>query len=217
MAQRDSLDKVIGTYLACVTTRPFTYKDRVYTPKPLRVSPMIFRGFTCPAGCAGCCPRFSLDYLPDEDKPAGLVLEPRLVKIDDREVTVLSDLQKDHDDYHCRNVIRTPGELFGRCGIHGRQPFSCDFELMRFLESSSDERPNQFTQKLFGRGWAMLRVDGERGAKCSMTPADAETTRDVLRRLRRLKQWCEHFGIDHKVDSIIEWAEWGPRNDPLII
>jgi hypothetical protein len=220
MAQRDSLDKVIGTYFACVTAKPFTYKGRVYTPKVLRVSPMIFRGFTCPAGCAGCCPRFSLDYLPDEETPPNYDrsrLVAREIKIDDRKVLVYSDMQHDHDDYHCRNVIRDEGELRGRCGVHGHQPFSCDFELIRFLEFAADDKPNHLTQKLFGRGWAMRRFDGKRGALCTMTPADAETTRDVVRRLRRLRQWCEHFGIDHKVDSIIEWAEWGPREDPLII
>lgn len=217
MALVDSLDKVIGTYFRCVAAEPFTYRGKEYLPKALRVSPLIFRGFTCPARCAGCCPRFSLDYLPDEPKPDSLTLEERFVTVNGRAVPIWSDLQKDHSDYHCRNVIREEGELLGRCGVHGRQPFSCDFELIRFLEFADDDAPNHLTQKLFGRGWAMRRVTGERGALCTMTPADAETKADVVRKLRRLKQWIEHFGIAHHVDRIIEWAEGGPHDHPLTI
>jgi len=216
MPQRDTLDKVVGTYFAVMAAQPFTYKGKTYTPKAVRVSPKIFRGFTCPARCAGCCPRFSLDYLPTEDKPP-LDLVERYVEVNGKSFLIWSDLQSDHESYHCRNVIREEGELFGRCGIHGLQPFSCDFELMRFLEFAADDKPNHLTQKLFGRGWAMLRIDGERGALCEMTDADAETTADAARRLRRLRTWMEYFEVPHRLEPAIEYVETGPHQHPLFL
>lgn len=220
MAMVDSVDKIVSIYVACVASEPFEYKGKVYNPKPLQVSPLIFRGFTCPAGCGGCCPRFSLDYLPYEPLPEGVNLEPRTVTMTTNggvhEIQILSDKQDDHKNHHCRNLNMDDG----RCGIHGRQPFSCDFELIRFLEFAPTEvrdARSVVTQKLFGRGWAMLRVDGERGALCEMTPADAHTQAETLRKLRRLQEWSAHFGIRTKLGTIMEWVASGPHNEPLIV
>lgn len=214
MAERDTLDKVIGTYFAMVCAEPFTFRGKTYTPKALRVSPLLFRGFKCPAGCAGCCPKFSLDYLPTERRPGfdlGHVV--REVEFNGYSVKIISDMQNDHNNHHCRNVNMDDG----RCGIHGLQPFSCDFKVIRFIEMSDPDKPHNLTAKLFGRGWAMLRVDGERGALCEMTDADEESTRDALRKLKRLREWCEHFGLKHRLVPIIEWVASGPHDKPLLI
>jgi Fe-S-cluster containining protein len=210
----DSMDKVVTVYMACITAEPFEYQGKTYEPKPLQVSPLIFRGFTCPARCGGCCPRFSLDYLPHETLPDGADLAERSVTINGREVRLLSDMQTDHDNHHCRNLNMENG----RCGIHGRQPFSCDFELIRFIEHAKtpqSEARARLSQQLYGRGWAMLRVDGKRGALCEMTDADGHTKAEVLRKLRRLQEWSRHFGIRTKLAKIIEWAETGPHDEPL--
>jgi len=214
MAHNDTLDKIVGTYFAVVAAEPFTFRGKEYTPKPLRVSPLIFRGFTCPAGCAGCCPRFSLDYLPTERRPFNdMMHHKRKVEFNDREVDIISDLQEDHCGAKCRNVNYADG----RCAIHGLQPFSCDFEVIRFLEFAAPDKPNHLTSKLFGRGWAMMRVDGERGALCTMTPADEESVRDNLRKLKRLREWAEHFGLRHRMNPIIEWVATGPHVEPLLL
>lgn len=193
MAERDSLDKIVTSYFATFTTQEFEWRGKTYCPRDLWVSPGIVRGFTCPAGCGGCCPRFSLDYIPnaDEPLPQSYPLKRRLVEFDGREVEVFSDMQDDHNGLKCKNLNHESG----RCGIHGFQPFSCDFELLRSITFSASDRTN-ITQKLFGRGWAMMRVDGERGALCEMTPADADTIADVRRRLTRLTRWMTHFGLD---------------------
>lgn len=214
MAMVDSVDKVLSIYMACITAEPFEYKGKVYRPKPLQVSPLIFRGFTCPPGCGGCCPRFSLDYLPYEALPDGVELAPRTVTVNGKAVMVLSDRQDDHRNHHCRNLNMDDG----RCGIHGRQPFSCDFELIRFIEyapTPKREARAVVTQKLFGRGWAMLRVDGERGALCEMTEADDATKAETLRKLRRLQEWSRHFGIHTKLALVMEWVATGPHSEPL--
>lgn len=199
MAERDSLDKIVTSYFATVTNETFVWRGKTYAPRELHVSPLLVRGFTCPAGCGGCCPRFSLDYIPtDGNAPQSYELTRRVVEFDGREVEVWSDMQKDHDDPKCRNLNKENG----RCGIHGFQPFSCDFELIRSLTFNESQK-SVLTQKLFGRGWAMMRVDGKRGALCEMTPADPATVADVDRRLLRLTNWMVHFGLDtSRVDHI---------------
>ena len=71
--------------------------------------------------------------------------------------------------------------------------------------------------KLYGRGWAFKRVDGERGAKCEMLPANPERINEVLRKLRRIKQWIEYFELDSWIDKIIAWAETDERDKPLVL
>jgi len=209
MPQRDSLDKVFGVYVKGVATEPFTYKGQLLSPKPLRLSPMLVRGFTCPSGCGGCCPRFSLDYITPRLESTGL--QPRAVEINGEEIYFFSDLQKDHDNHHCRHLLEN-----GRCGIHEHNPFSCDFELIRFIEYQDPRRPTMLTQKLFGRGWNMLRVDGDRGALCSMTSPTQETIDDVSRKMKRLRHWCSHARIPNRIDGILSWLEEGIF-DPVVL
>jgi hypothetical protein len=61
----DTMDKIVN-YLSAVSTESICYKGKQYNPKPLFVSKGIIQGYTCPENCGGCCPRFSLDYLPSE-------------------------------------------------------------------------------------------------------------------------------------------------------
>lgn len=203
VAYTDSIDKIVNTYFACVTNTKFEYKGATYEPQALRVSPMLLRDFTCPAGCGGCCPRFSLDFLPGEDRPENT--KERAIEFNGKFVRVFSDKQDDHDGIKCKNLNLQDG----RCGIYTHRPFSCDFELIRFLVSGNPEkRKNQMTQKLFGRGWNMLRVDGERGALCEMTPPDIKSVSEVKRKLKRLKMWTDYFGVvDTKVPKVLEWIE----------
>lgn len=190
MAQVNSVDKIVERYFAAVTREPFTYKGVKFKPKPLQVSPLLKRGYTCPADCGGCCSRFSLDYLPAaEARPKGLV--EKLVEFNGRTVRLLSDPQSDSEDHYCRHLDKSNG----RCQIHGKHPFTCDFELIRTLDFMEEGHPNVLTAKLYGRGWNMLRIDGKRGARCEMTPATAETIEEVKRKLARLNQWTDHFGL----------------------
>jgi hypothetical protein len=203
---RDSIDKIVTVYFASLTKVAFDYKGRVYSPKPIRVSPLIFRDFTCPDQCGGCCPRFSLDYLPNEAIPYSV--SERTIMIEDRRVKVLTDSQGTSSDHHCGNLDR----VSGRCTIHGLHPFTCDFELLRFIVHQDIIH---FNQKLFGRGWAMIRVDGGRGARCSMMPASSQTVPEIMRKLQRLQNWAEHFGIDTWVPQIMNWISSGPHAEAL--
>lgn len=202
MAFRDSLDKIFGVYLATLSKHPFVYRDVEYVPRDFQISPLIFRGFTCPTQCGGCCPRFSLDYLPSENHPENL--HRRYVSVNGREFAVLSDLQNDHVAHHCRNLESQSG----RCEIYEQRPFSCDFELIRFILRR--DRP-YVTQKLYGRGWIMLRVDGQRGARCEMTTPNAFSVNEVVRKFERLDQWARYFHIETWISEILIWLREGPH------
>jgi len=203
----DSLEKIVRTYMAGVAAEPFDFEGERFEPKrEVQVSPLLLRGYTCPPGCGACCPRFSLVYLPAEERPYDM--PERRVTVNGRSVQLYSDAQDDHGSPFCRNLDMRDG----RCGIHGQHPFHCDFELIRFLHSADKV---VIVSKLFGRAWNMLRIDGERGAECEMLPHDVEWQADVVRRLRRLHQWTEHFGIRTHLPAIIGWAETGPHPDAL--
>jgi len=209
MPFRDSVDKIVTTYFAAVCAEPFTYNGTRFEVPHLIVTPNTVRGYTCPEGCGGCCPRFSLDYIPGEPQP--YYLASRFVVFNDMEVAIYTDPQTESTDHHCANLNHSNG----RCGIHGSHPFSCDFELLRFLHFSDDNKFRLMT-KLYGRGHAFLRVDGERGALCKITPRDEAVTQDVVRKLKRLAQWCEYFGLQHRLDRIVQWAQSNPTA-PLVL
>ena len=195
----DSVTKIITQYFACVTKEPFTYKKKRYLPRRLRVSPNLFtRKMDCLPGCGGCCRAFTMDWLPGEllsDKTWGHT-KNRMIEFDGRTVMVVSDIQENNDSYYCRYL--TPKK--GRCGIHEKHAMSCEFELLRFNMFQDIKSNNQLSNRPFGRGWAMLRIDGERGALCHDTWCDAEPDperiADFAGRLKRLKDWTDHFGID---------------------
>ena len=207
MLHNDSLDKIITRYFATVTREPFSYNDKLYTPRPLKISPLLLRDYTCPPGCGGCCFKFTLDYLPTEGRPTGA--KQRWVEFSGRSVEIWSDAQAANETNRCRHL--EPGT--GRCGIYAIRPFSCDFELIRTLqpvEIGSDEyRPNILTQKLFGRGWSYPRVDGGKGALCEMLPASEHSIKEVLRKLGRLQQWANHFKLSTWVPNIVKLVKTG--------
>jgi hypothetical protein len=208
----DSVDKVFCSYIAGVCDEDVHWKGKVFHPHTLRVSDGLFRGFSCPANCAGCCPRFSLDYLPFEERSDSPHIQSRVIEVNGKEKLIYSDLQDDHSSHFCRYVNQE-----GRCCIHGLQPFTCDFELIRFSISSSQDRANQLNQRMFGRGWSFQTVDGARGAKCSITSTSFDTVVDAIRKLERLNQWCEYFEIRTCLPTIIEQAKTNLPSFPILL
>lgn len=205
MAKNDSVDKIVQSYFAAVNAEPFEYKGVVYPVKTLVVSPLLLRGFTCPEGCGGCCHHvFTLDYLPTERRPAGL--QPRSIVINGNIIGVYTDWQHENSGPACRHLIVDNG----RCGIHQHNPFSCDFELIRFSHFAQQQKATAAT-RLFGRGHAMMRVDGQRGALCTITPPSDASVADVVRKLLRLRKWMTHFRVAHRIDPILRWAESRPQ------
>jgi Fe-S-cluster containining protein len=238
---KDSLDKIVESYFAAITKTPFTYKGKEYVPHDLRVSPGLFRGYTCPANCGACCHRFSLDYIPSEPLPDGKLefwkgdsveawqlqtFPHREVEFNGKTFLLRSNTQENSDDRHC-NFVNKKGDgpqiydkemYLGCCQIHGEHPFTCDFELIRFSHAVEDlTRPNYVNQRLYGRGWAMTRVDGQKKAMCEMITGDESWKQDTMRRLTRLMEWANYFELDHCMLEIIGWVATGPWQEPLTI
>jgi hypothetical protein len=208
MRHADTVDKIVQVYLAGLCRESFVYKGKLFVPKPVVVSPLVLRGYTCPVRCGACCGSFSLDYLPTETPPE--MVSSREVKLGDHRVVVNSDRQRDVRDRWCRNLDRTSG----RCGIYRSRPFACDFELIRFLIFQDRV---VVTQKQYGRAWAMTRLDTKTGALCEMLPADLGTKTEVIRKFQRLAQWATHFGIHTCVSDILQWLVSGDHSRALRI
>lgn len=206
MRHGDSLDKIVGSYMAGLCSHTFDFKGRRYEPKRLIASPLLLRGHTCPAGCGACCGSFSLDFLPDEAILDGVTA--RQITVDKRTVVIMSDRQRKAPDRWCRHLDRANG----RCRVHARRPLACDFELIRLLHYTDEV---VLTQKLYGRFWAMARLDGGAGTLCEMLPADAGTVAEVNRKLERLLDWSRHLGIVTKIPLVLDWIARGDRNTSL--
>jgi Fe-S-cluster containining protein len=178
MAQRDSTKKIQG------------YIDATNNEE-LILSPMFFRDYSCPPMCGGCCTKFSLDYFEGERWEKFKKTYPHLVhKFEKREVngaTVYTNIQKDNPDWQCEFLIKENG----RCGIHESNPFSCEFELNKFLVKG---KKTYLMNKLFGRGWNMMRIDGERGALCQMKPFNLKKYLRDIELLKELLDIVKQFG-----------------------
>jgi len=167
-----------------------------------------------PVGMWWLLPRFSLDFLPSEPHP--YLLQPRFVTINDRSRTIYSDVQSaSANEWHCGNVSKETG----RCMIHGKHPFSCDFEVLRSTHFNELGTPNRLTTAPYSRAWALKRVDGKRGALCEIGAPCDEGAAEAVRKLRRLKEWMEYWGLTHRVDAALgylERSEW-KRGKPVMV
>lgn len=205
---QDSVEKIIGSYFTSVNAVPFEYKGKVHPVPKLRVSPLLLRSATCPENCGGCCGPYTLDYIPSEHPPEGFA-EERMIKFNGYEVAVRT-ISQPTELTQPQNKCRFLNLSNGRCGIHTNHAFSCDFELIRFIKREPSEKqpyPSaNLTSQMYGRGWAMKRVDGTRGHSCEMIPANPETGLDVLRKLKRLKEWTDYFGLATRLPRIIDWV-----------
>lgn len=206
---KDTMDKIVETYFRSVSIEPFTYKNREYNPVTLRVSQDIIRGIVCPENCAGCCTKFSLDYISN---PSIERCKERSILFNNEEHIIYSDLQQGNNSNRCQHVMKN-----GRCDIHGEHPFSCDFELLRFSVSEKNKTA-YLTTRLYGRGWNMLRIDEKRGALCEITKASLKEIPEVTRKLNLLKEWTDHFKLKTCIPDILNWLETrNVLNFPLII
>lgn len=205
MANKDSFDKIVTTYFAALAKEPFSYNGKTYDPpKELIISKSFYKKDHCVEFCGGCCPRFSLDFLPSEkDSIKKADLTKRTVHFNNKKFKLFSDPQTDHDGYHCRHVSKENGY----CAIHENRPLSCDFELLRVIHYQSKNKASLMT-RMYGRGWNMLQYnETERGAKCYFT--DDFDLEETSRKLRRLETWFKHFKIKSHIPLILELIKRG--------
>lgn len=196
----DSMGKMLLVFFAAVTKEPITYEGATVHPKPLVVSPLIFRGFTCPTGCGACCGRSTLDYIPGEPRPEEA--SERVVVVNGREVKMYSDLQTDHNSYFCRHL-----DTDARCNTYNTRPFSCDFALLNVNEYKTHYL---LSCRKFGRHHLWKRIDDGRGTMCDMLPITDESIAATRRRLLRLQLWTDYFKINSRMQEINYWAAQDP-------
>jgi hypothetical protein len=206
--RKNSFDKIVHSYFAAVTKQPFVYEGVTVPARRVIVSPLLFRGFQCHAKCGACCQRYSLEYLPTEVHPSSA--EKYYVTVNGV-VRALYRVEQPEKEQHCQHLDL----LTGMCKIQEEKPFHCDFELIRPMIGADRVK---WIQKLPGRHWCMKRIPGEgKGALCKITPPTEATTREVIRKLKRLKEWTDHFGLETWLPEMIEWAARGPYNKSLIL
>lgn len=198
MPQRDSIHKILGYIEACQN-------------EFLIVSPGFFRDYTCPAHCGGCCPTFTLDYFEGFRWEMFKQLYPD--KVDDfvkREVngaTVYSNLQTENKSPKCMYLYHPTG----RCTVHEANPFSCEFELNKFMVR---DNKTYLINRLFGRGWNMSRTDGGRGARCKMLPFNYDKFYRDVELLMELREIAYLMGTDLKLlTKVIDFLE--PLKEPV--
>ena len=192
--ERDSLNKI---------------KDYIKASnnEELILSPMFFRDYSCPPNCGGCCPKFSLDYFEGERWEKFKKEYPHLIhKFKKRTVngaTVYTNYQSENKDFKCEFLNKENG----RCKIHKSNPFSCEFELNKFVVKG---KKTYLMNKLFGRGWNMMRIDGNRGALCEMKPFNLKKYLRDVELLKELLDICNKMNekapllqkLVKKLDSI---------------
>ena len=135
------------------------------------------------------------------------------VVVNKKSFAIFSDNQEGNDTKFCRNLDL----VSGRCNIHEKRPLACDFEVIKFLHPYNSGHYT-LTSRLFGRSWKMTQIDGSRGIKCEMIPANDYWKGEVLRRLKRLEGWANYLEVGPTyLDEVIPWVESGPHNKPLWI
>ena len=189
---QDSLEK-IKMYLELCCTEKIT------------ISPLFYRDYTCPSHCGGCCPKFSLVYFEGERwekfkktyPDYSATFEKREL---DNGVIIFEDTQKDNENHHCKNLNMENG----RCQIHEANPFSCEFELLKVRKVKDSI---SIINKLFGRGWQLKRIDGERGAMCEMKGFSYEKFLRDLCLLKELNEYAIKLNYDTILPEVIAYFE----------
>lgn len=195
----DSLRKIFECYIIPLIKKPIFYRNKVYKPlDKIIVSSTIFREIICKKNCGACCLKYTMDFLPSEQKPK-IKLTQRI--FEDKEIFTF--YSSDKNKIYC-DLLDTKT---GLCTIHSLKPFSCDFECIRFKYFKS-KKVCMIGNYLYGRGWNMLKINNERGALCETTNLYNEyNKKEVLRKFKRLKEYINYFEVDTYINEIIEQLE----------
>ena len=191
----DSIEKVNG------------YIDNLVKVDNATISDLFYRKFNCPEGCGGCCPKFSLDYWGQRWDDFKMEYPELVENFEHRIVNgvdVWTDTQADNETRSCKYLNMENG----RCGIHTVNPMSCEFEPIK-VSHNTKHKKTYVIKKLFGRGWALTKIDGTKGAMCTMGEQSYE---NVPRDIHLFKELREIAGKDNveavrKIDQIIDELE----------
>lgn len=205
----NSLEKTFEQ-LSTVAKVPLVTPFKTFYPpeKGLRLSPLFWRHYGCHLNCAGCCRAFTLNWLPDEWNKT--VREYPHVKemgtletfsVNGVEANLVTIYQTDPLVLHDRLFCTFINPENGACGIHRESPFSCKIEMVKFERAKGT---GHILKTKFGRGWAMMKVHGEKGAICTIDEyavdylapeAEDQLFRSDIPALKKMLSWAEHWEI----------------------
>ena len=162
------------------------------------VSPLFFREYDCPEFCGGCCPKFSLDYFEGSARHENLkklypMAAERLLLRKVNGVRIWTEWQSGGG--FCMYLNKKNG----RCGIHKANPFTCAFELMKFITKRDKVI---LINKLYGRGWNLTKIDGEKGALCKMGKFRAKKLLSDIALLRELQNYGRQLGAKQATSNL---------------
>lgn len=207
MMNPSSFDRIVS-YFHALARESFTFNGKEYAPyKKLALSDKIFRSYSCPGSCGACCMRCSLVW----DEPNEFATSTEEFVVNGITQIFYADLQKKGDKY-CHYLNREDG----RCGVYLKRPLPCRFELFKFVHCVTQSTARAMV-RLPGRAWALTKIDGTKGAVCTITPYDEDLTKTHIRDLKIIKTWMDSFKIANDCDKVIEWMETGPHEGSLEI
>lgn len=206
--------KLITSYFAAVTKEQIRYNGEVIEPRPLVVSKLIFRGFTCPENCGACCTQptaaqdgNTLNYLPQEKRALNGYSEE--VIFNDKSFVVYSENMAPQTT---SSVLPVLGTVFpckhltatARCGIYEDRSLACDLPL---LQITRRKQYNQMSIRKFGRHHLYKQFDMKtRGTKCELLDITQASYDDTRRRLFRLWEWTKYFQLNTWLPEIMVWG-----------
>ena len=202
MQNPNSLDRIVSYFKACCTS-PFMYRGKEIQPyKQLKINQLALRSYDCPEECGACCMRCSLVWFtPPENLPH---IEKTRIQIGHAFRDVWIDYQMDHNSHFCRYL----DPVSGRCTIYEERPFACQLELFKFMHYVS--RGTAYARvTLPGRGWNLTKVDGERGALCTINKHDPAQTKDIIQLLHQLAKFMQMFGIANDIEQMTNFLKKG--------
>lgn len=228
MFRPDSINKLCYQ-LSSVSKVDFEYEGTLYTtPSKVLLSEMFFREYKCLPHCGGCCPSFTLDYLPEEwekfvqnyplRRHLGRPHEVEIFFPESQSGTVTPTMQIPPDpqfisgpSYKGDKISTIPRCQFlqldsGYCGVHEANPLSCKIELIKFWRYGTEGR---ILKGMIGRSWVVMTVEGTRGARCQILPEVSATQiqENDLPVLRTMLEWSQRFGIETWLPELISHIE----------
>jgi Fe-S-cluster containining protein len=204
----DSIEKTL-TQIRIVAKEPFVHQGQVFSPpeKGLVITENFWREFRCYLNCGACCQAFTLDYLPDEAEVFGEIypyieLQERFFEINGEKHLIYTHWNNPGQAFSGTRWCDFLGRDEAKCNIHQLNPYSCNVELIKFVESKGK---GYIRKAPFSRGWNMVKFDGNRGnLPCTFHDFSVEQfIKNDLVVLGRLRDWATHLGVDTYLPEII--------------
>lgn len=199
----DSQDKVL-VFLQGLCSRPIMYKGRALAVHPLKVSPRLFQRVVCPGDCGACCNLvYTKDWLPTQPHPKDVIM--RQVSVDGHRFPILTHVD---DTRPCGYI-----DSQSRCTIHTMNPLACRLPLCHMMLFRDRY---VLTTRIYGRGWALTRGNGVKGALCKLETTNAVP--HLVKLFEELFLYADHYKVKlDRAKQVMDYIVKGPQTKPIVI